>query len=70
VSVTIRRGDGIRATYTYGTDVEVVKTGTGAYRLDYTTVVPGQHWFRWLGIGTNAAADEERFIVAPAHTLE
>lgn len=70
VAVTIRRPDGVKTTKVYGTDVEVVKASTGNYRLDYTTVVGGQHWYRWVATGTGASAGEAAFVVTPARAAE
>ena len=70
VSIVVRRPDGIKRTFVYLTDAEVVRTAQGAYRLDYTTTLAGPHWYRWISTGTGAAAGEERFVVAPAHATE
>lgn len=70
VSFVVKRPDGVKQTFVYGTDVEVVKTATGAYRMDYAAVVAGMHWYRVIGTGTGAAAAEDRFLVSPANALE
>lgn len=70
VSMIVRRPDGIKTTYVYGTDLALVKSATGTYYLDYTPVMAGQHWYRWVTTGTGASAGEERFVVSPANTTE
>lgn len=70
VAVTVRRPDGIKQTYVYGTDVQVVRDSQGNYRLNYTPVVAGPHWHYWVSTGTAATAGEVMFIVAAAHGLE
>lgn len=70
VSVVVRRPDGIRLTYVYGTDVEVVKDSTGHYRLNFTPTMPGNHWHYWISTGTAATVGELMFVVSPAHALE
>lgn len=70
VAVTVRRPDGIRRTYVYGTDNEVVKDSTGNYRLNYTPVIKGPHWHYWVSTGAAATAGEVMFLVTPANGLE
>ena len=70
VAVTVRRPDGIQVTKTYGTDSEVVKASTGTYYMDYTPVIGGQHWYRWISTGVGQSAGEDRFVVTPSRTTE
>jgi hypothetical protein len=51
-------------TYTYGTDAEVQKTGTGAYYLDVACAAAGTYWVRWEGTGAVIAAVEDTWDVA------
>lgn len=70
VTAYVRRPDSIVSRYVYGTDAALEKTGTGAYRLDYDPVVPGVHWYRFVGTGTAVAAEEESFTVKTANATE
>ncbi len=70
VSAVVRRPDGIKQTFVYLTDAEVVRTAQGVYRLDYTPTMAGPHWYRWISTGTGQAAGEQSFIVAPNNTAE
>ncbi len=50
---------GVRVTYVYGTDAEVVKTATGIYHFDATPDKPGIWKYRFEGTGTVTAVDEK-----------
>jgi hypothetical protein len=65
VSLQVRTPDGTITTYVYPTDSALVRTATGAYRLDYAITLAGQHWYRWVTTGTGAAAEENWFVVRP-----
>ena len=54
---------GTITTYTYGTDVELVRDGTGSYYVDWTTTAAGTHTFRFSGTGAAVAAGESTFVV-------
>jgi hypothetical protein len=70
VSVVLRRPDGIKRTYVYGTDAEVIRQATGIYYLEYPTVLAGQHWYRWSSTGNGTSAGEKAFVVEPSNALE
>jgi hypothetical protein len=70
VSVVLRRPDGIKRTYVYGTDAEVIRQATGIYYLEYPTVLAGQHWYRWSSTGNGASAGEKAFVIEPSNALE
>ena len=49
---------GVRTSYTYVTNAEVVRTATGVYHVDVTPTEPGVWSFRFEGTGTVTAVDE------------
>lgn len=63
VTFKLKTPYGVATTYIYGTDAAVVKTGTGAYYVDYLTTVQGVHHVRWAGTVANIAAGESSFEV-------
>jgi hypothetical protein len=65
VSVLLRRPDGIKRTYVYGTDAEVIRQATGIYYLEYPTVLAGQHWYRWSSTGNGRAPARKRSSLNP-----
>ncbi|MCZ2078926.1 MAG: hypothetical protein LC130_28500 [Bryobacterales bacterium] len=50
-------------TWTYGTDPEVVKLGTGHYQLDLPLTDGGTWYYRVEGQGAYQSADEQQFVV-------
>jgi hypothetical protein len=69
VSVTIRDPDGNTQTLTYGTDAAVINSSTGHYYTDVDANVVGTWYYRWFSTGSGQAAEEQRFLVRPAHAL-
>ena len=57
--------DGVRTSYTYGTDAEVVKSSTGVYYVDVDCNQSGVWEYRMYGTGTGQAADNQSFFVKP-----
>ena len=47
---------GTPTTFVYGTDAEVVKSGTGVYYIDVAFAEAGTHFFKWYGTGAVQAA--------------
>lgn len=70
LSFILRNPAGTLTTYVYGTDAQLEKTGTGAYRVDYslTGVAPGIYRYRWVATGTGQGAEEGWFEVRPTLT--
>ena len=57
-------GSGATTTYTYGTDEEVVRTGTGIYYVDLSLTEDDTHYYyRWEATGTGQAAEEGELVV-------
>lgn len=54
----------IITTYTYGTDVAVVRDSTGHYHLDVDANAEGVWRYRWYATGTGQAAAESCFDAA------
>ena len=54
---------GTTTTYTYGTDVEVVRDSAGVYHVDVDGNAAGQWYYRVYSTGTGQAAEEGRFSV-------
>ena len=57
--------DGSLTTYTYGTDVELVKDSTGNYHVDVDGNAAGTWFYRFHSTGSGQAADESLFQVDP-----
>ena len=55
--------DGIVTAYEYGIDSELVRTGTGAYHVEWDCLTPGNHVWRIEAAGSVAAAEESFFHV-------
>lgn len=54
--------DGTLVTYTYGTDVQVVRDAVGSYHVAYPIAQVGTHSYRYEGSGTVKAAAERKFV--------
>jgi hypothetical protein len=63
VTIKIRPPVGDIVTYVYGTDAALVRTATGAYRVDYEPTMHGTYQWRAIGSSTNKAAGEGTFRV-------
>jgi len=50
-------------TYTYGTDVAVMRESKGIYYMDIDTPYVGTYRYRWYSTGTGQAADEGEFAI-------
>jgi len=61
VTFTIRAPSGTVTSYTYGTDAELVKTGTGAYYVDWTIAAAGRYAYRFAGSGDITTAEGDEF---------
>lgn len=59
---------GVKTTYTYGVDPQVVKDspGDGVYHLDISITAQGAWFYRWYSTGTGQAAGEEVFTALPS----
>lgn len=54
---------GTEIDYTYGTDAELVRSGTGAYYVDLTLTEAGTWLIRWKATGALVAAEEATISV-------
>lgn len=54
---------GTITTYTYGTDVALVRDSTGIYHVDVDATEAGEWTYRFWSTGTGQAAAEGQFIV-------
>jgi hypothetical protein len=63
VTCTVRFPDSQRTTYTYLTDANLTKVGTGSYRCDVDPSQVGRHTVRWVGTTTAKGAEEGTFDV-------
>lgn len=61
VTFAIRAPSGTVTSYTYGTDAQLVKSGTGAYYVDWAIAAPGRYTYRFAGSGTLTAAENGEF---------
>jgi hypothetical protein len=64
--VVLEPGDVLATTYTYGTDVAVVKDSTGHYHLDIDADEAGEWRYRWYSTGTGQSASEGLFMAVTA----
>lgn len=62
VTLEVKDPSGNEATYTYALS-QITKSSTGIYYKDVTTDEGGTWYYRWLGSGTVASADEGYFYV-------
>lgn len=58
-----KRPDLTETTWVYGTDVQVVRDGIGAYHADLDVDQSGDWTYRWEGVGAVQTAEEKAFIV-------
>jgi len=65
VTVRVKDPSGNTASYVYGTDLEVVKDGTGNYHMDVTIDEAGIWGFRWASTGVVVTAEEKSFRIRP-----
>lgn len=63
LTFTLQGPNGVETTYTYGTDVELVKSSAGDYYVDVTPTNGGRWFYRWLATGTAGGAREGSFVV-------
>ena len=68
VTFEVTEPDGTKTTYTYGTDPEVVRLGTGLYYAEPMFDAPGDWEFWWYGAGNYVCADTV-IITARGHVL-
>lgn len=69
VTCTVRFPTNKPTTYTYGTDANLTKVGTGSYRCDVDALLVGSHDVRWVGTGTAKGAKESMYTVKPTAVL-
>ena len=62
----IRAPDGMVTTYTYGSDVALVKDATGNYHVDWLIAASGVHRYGFYGITSGQAVDESSFRAKPS----
>jgi hypothetical protein len=60
---------GTITTYTYLTDVALVRDSAGNYHLDVNAATAGTYWVRWYSTGTGQAAEEEAFVVQASQVV-
>ena len=53
--------------YTYGTDVEVVKSSVGEYYVELPLTLAGAWYYRWELTGANAGAGEGSIAVGQGY---
>lgn len=63
VTARVKSPVGVKTAYVYGTDVELVKVGTGNYRLDIEPAIQGVWRYRFEGTGTYKSAGEASFEI-------
>lgn len=63
VVVTVRQPNGVRITYTYGTDAALTRLTTGSYQLAHPVTQWGRHGYGVVATGLGAEAGEGEFDV-------
>lgn len=63
VTLQVKVPAGTTTTYTYLTDVALVKDSPGHYHVDVNVTASGEWWYRWASTGTGQAAEESAFTV-------
>ena len=63
VVIKIKKPSGTETSYTYGTDIAVVKTATGSYNMWFLPDAVGQWAARIVGTGPHAVALEKTFYI-------
>jgi len=63
VTFKIKTPADVTTTYTYGTDVALVKDSTGHYHVDVSATAAGVWSYRWASTGTGQAAGEDQFLI-------
>lgn len=63
VKFKYRAPTGDTVTYTYGTDVQLVKDSVGNYHVDLSLDIAGTWHYKFYSTGTGQAADESQFTV-------
>lgn len=58
ITFTLREPNNTVTTYVYGTDSQLVKSGTGIYYVNWTVRMSGKHRWRMVGTGACVAAAE------------
>lgn len=69
ITFRIKDPNQVVSTYVYLTNAELVRSGTGAYRIDLILSLPGEYWHRWEGTGTAPGAAEDRIKIIRSHVL-
>lgn len=60
VACIIQNPAGVKKTYTFGTDSELVRPSTGYYTLQFTVDKSGFWTYRWVSTGSPGQGEEER----------
>lgn len=68
VMVEFTSPSGVKTSYTYNVDPEVVKDSTGTYHASFEPDESGLWYYRWSGTGAAIGAKEKEFIVKEKKT--
>jgi len=63
ITFKIKSPSGTTTTYVYGQNGELVRTGTGTYRVDFDMTEGGVWNYRWEGSGALVVAEEGQVTV-------
>lgn len=63
--VTCKVQDPAGAVVTYAGGA-IVRDSLGRYHVDVPIALSGRHYYRWIGTGANAAAEEGSFLADPS----
>jgi len=69
VTFKTKNPNGKVTTYIYLTDAEVVKVGTGVYRVDLALNLVGEWWYRWEGTGDAPGVAEDRVLITASNVI-
>lgn len=63
VTLKLKPANDATRTYTYGTDIELIKDSTGIYYVDVSPNVAGHWTYQWKGTGAVKTMEESHFAV-------
>ena len=69
VTFRTKNPNGTVRSFVYLTDDEVVKVGTGIYRIDLALNLVGEHHIRWEGTGDAPGVTEDRVLITASNVI-
>lgn len=69
VTFRTRNPNKVVRSYIYQTDAELVRISAGTYRIDLQLDLPGEHFYRFEGVGIAPGASEDRVRINRSQIL-